>query len=225
MPGIVESVLLDDPAARRAAISGSSKPSLLLLDFVGNSGRHKLVTSADILGGKVSEEARERARKKIEKKGAGNMSEELDLAEKELREKEESDRRKGLVAKAKFQLHYVDPFDMFKKRAEKWKGHVQSHPLTDKQRNILARNGYNPDDYAPAEGQAIITNLFRASEKQIAVLVRAGYPKEEVAGIQKWEANKLITACIANNWKRPKPVAEAVSAPLDTEERLEDAFS
>jgi len=236
LPGIVESVLLDDSALRRQAISGSSKPSLLLLDFVGNSGRHKLVTSADILGGKVSEEARERARKKIEKKGAGNMLEELDIAEKELRDKEEADRRRGLVAKAKFNLHYVDPFDMFKKRAEKWKGHVQAHPLTDKQRGILARNGYNPDEFAPAEGQAIITNLFRASEKQVAVLVRAGYPREEVAGIQKWEAAKLITTLANNGWRRPtenaqvtpengKALFKSMRDATENEERFEDAFS
>ena len=206
LPGIVESVLIDDPASRREAISTSSKPSLLLLDFCGNSGRHKLITSADILGGKISEEARDRARNKIEKKGAGNMLDELALAEKELREQEEARKRDGLVAKSKFNLTYVDPFDVFQKRAEKWKGHTQRYPLTDKQRTILCRNGYNPDDYAPAEGQAIITNLFRASEKQIAVLVRAGYPREDVAALQKWEAGKLITELANNNWKRPQPV-------------------
>ena len=32
-----------------------------MVDFVGNAGKHKLVTSADILGGKVSEEAVELA--------------------------------------------------------------------------------------------------------------------------------------------------------------------
>ncbi len=209
LPGIVENISEDEPEARRRAILESAKPNLLLLDFVGNAGRHKLVTSADILGGNVSEEARERARKKIEKKGGGNMLDELALAEKELREKEESDKRAGIKAKAKFNLTYVDPFDVFKKRAEKWQGHVQTYPLTEKQRTILARNGHNPDDYSPEEGQAIITNLFRASPAQINVLVRAGYPRDEVAGIQKWEASKLIELCKQHNWKRPPTPVEA----------------
>lgn len=208
LPGIVESVLIDDPVERRRAISESAKPSLLLLDFVGNSGRHKLITSADILGGKVSEEARNVARRRIEKKGGGNMLSELALAEKELREQAEIEKRNGLIAKAKFNLHYVDPFDVFKKRAEKWKGHRQVYPLTEKQRTILCRNGYYPDDYTPDEGQAIITKLFQASPKQIAVLVRAGYPMEEVQSLQKWEATKLIQACVENGWKRPQPKVE-----------------
>lgn len=207
LPGVVESVLIDDAPERRKAISESAKPSLILLDFVGNSGRHKLVTSADILGGKISEEARERARKKIEKRGSGNMLDELELAEKELKEKQEAERRAGLVATATFKMTYVDPFDVFKKRAEKWKGFHQTHALTDKQRTILAKNGYNPDDYKPAEGQAIITKLFRASDKQVAVLVKAGYTPEEVFDLQKWEASKLIEGCKANGWKKPSKAA------------------
>lgn len=208
LPGIVESILTDDPALRRQAISESPKPSLMVLDFVGNSGRHKLITSADILGGKMSEEARERARKRVEKKGAGKMLDELAIAEKELKEQAEAERRRGITPKSKYQLTYVDPFDVFKKRAEKWKGFQQTHALTEKQRGILSRNGYNPEDYAPAEGQAIITNLFRASEKQIGVLVRAGYPREDVSALQKWEAGKLITELANNGWKRPATPVE-----------------
>ena len=167
-----------------------------------------MVSSADILGGKVSEEAREMARKKVEKAGAGNMLDELAKAEIELKEKAEARRRNGLVAKAQFTLTYVDPFDVFTKRARKWQGYKQTRPLTEKQRSILLKNGTNPDDVTPESGQAIITKLFRASDKQVAVLVRAGYPKEEVSAIQKWEAAKLITELAANNWKRPAKQVE-----------------
>jgi superfamily II DNA or RNA helicase len=52
LPGLVDG--LDDAAARRRAIAMSHKPGLLVLDFVGNSGRHKLVSTADILGGNYS---------------------------------------------------------------------------------------------------------------------------------------------------------------------------
>jgi type I site-specific restriction endonuclease len=74
----------DTAEARRAAIAASAKPCVTVLDFVGNSGRHKLVTTADILGGKVSEEAREKAKKKIEEKGeSADIREELEAAELE----------------------------------------------------------------------------------------------------------------------------------------------
>ena len=42
-------------AQRRFLIAQSSKPNILIIDFAGNSGRHKLVTTADILGGKLSD--------------------------------------------------------------------------------------------------------------------------------------------------------------------------
>ncbi|HUX15612.1 MAG TPA: DEAD/DEAH box helicase [Phycisphaerae bacterium] len=51
-----------DPAGRRAAIDASGKPALEVIDFSGNAGRHKLVSTADILGGNYSDEAIGRAR-------------------------------------------------------------------------------------------------------------------------------------------------------------------
>ncbi|VTS08175.1 hypothetical protein [Gemmata obscuriglobus] len=42
---------LATPEARRAAIAASAKPSVLVIDFVGNSGRHKLISAVDIFAG------------------------------------------------------------------------------------------------------------------------------------------------------------------------------
>ena len=49
LPGLVDEH--DTPDGRLNAILESEKPSVTVLDFVGNSGRHKLVSSADVLGG------------------------------------------------------------------------------------------------------------------------------------------------------------------------------
>ena len=46
----------EDRNVRSAAIAASSKPYVTILDFVGNAGRHKLVHTADILGGEFSDE-------------------------------------------------------------------------------------------------------------------------------------------------------------------------
>lgn len=51
---------LPTAALRRAAIAESSKPDFLLLDFVGNSGKHKLVHSVEALEPRVSPEITER---------------------------------------------------------------------------------------------------------------------------------------------------------------------
>ena len=55
--GLVDGDGMDDAIQRRDAISGSSKPFCTVLDFVGNSGNHKLVSTADVLSGKDVDEA------------------------------------------------------------------------------------------------------------------------------------------------------------------------
>src|SRR6185369_10554713 len=80
LPGVVDGP--ETAEERRAAIAASAKPSCLVVDFVGNAGRHKLVTSADILGGKVSEAALELAMERALKAGGPvNMTEALNEAE------------------------------------------------------------------------------------------------------------------------------------------------
>lgn len=195
---------LEAPELRRMAISNSSKPHCLVLDFAGNSGRHSLMTVADVLGGKISEQAKLRARAKILKAGRGNVLDELTLAEKELREEEQRRKRMGIIADAEHKLTYVDPFDAFKAKARFWSTHKQTAPLTSKQRQILRSRGYNPDDFSPSEGQAIISKLQGMSDAQRGVLLRAGYSVEELQGIRIWEASKMITAVRANGWRRPQ---------------------
>jgi superfamily II DNA or RNA helicase len=198
---------LSDAVTRLEAIANSRKPQCLVLDFAGNSGRHSLVNAGDILGHKVSEEARELARRRILQHGRGAVLSELERAEKELREEQERRMRRGLVVHAQHRLTYVDPFDVFNKRASKWRGFKQQHPLSRKQRKLLLSHGYDPDQYTPAEAQSIIGQLFTMSNKQRAVLLRAGYSEKELKGIRKWEATKMIEFVAANGWQRPAPPA------------------
>lgn len=99
--------------ARRVAIRDSSKPSCLVLDFVGNSGRHKLVTALDVLGGKFGEPVREYARKTQEEEGeAAQTDEALERASDELDLlRVDAMRRKRVKAKAAdFSTVEVSPF-------------------------------------------------------------------------------------------------------------------
>lgn len=54
----------ETPEERKAAIAGSSKPDCLVLDFVGNTGRHKLASVFDVLGGDALPEDVKAARKR-----------------------------------------------------------------------------------------------------------------------------------------------------------------
>ena len=60
LPGVVDTPI--SSGQRREAISRSAKPSVEIIDFVGNSTRHKLVSTTDILGGKYKESVVDRAR-------------------------------------------------------------------------------------------------------------------------------------------------------------------
>jgi superfamily II DNA or RNA helicase len=217
LPGVVDGP--ETAEARKAAIAGSAKPSCLVVDFVGNAGRHKLITSADILGGKVSEEALERAVKRVSAAGGPvNMTEALDEAEEELKEQRrlaEAARRANLVAKARFTTQSVDPFDVLHLDPVKPRGWDAGRRLTEKQRSLLAKQGINPDGISFAEGRQLISEIFRrwdgklCSFKQAKVLRKYGYDTE----VSFSEASATIDALARNGWRRVPAVAPAKGDP------------
>ena len=196
LPGLVDAH--DTPEKRRSAIAASPKPNLLVLDFKGNALRHKLtITTADVLGGKFSEEAKAKARASVEKKGRGDMLQELLEAEAEV--------RKGIKAKAEFRATYVDPFEAFSRHLVKWQGFQQYHKLSAKQRARLIKAGYNPDEMSFDNAISIHKKLIGLTPAQRGVLRRAGYTEEEMANMAIWDAVKLIDALKKNGWRRPAP--------------------
>ena len=208
LPGVVDGP--ETAEARRAAIAASAKPSCLVVDFVGNAGKHKLVTSADILGGKVSEEAMELAVARTLKAGGPvKMAEALDEAEAELQEHArlaEAARRARLVATARFTTQTVDPFDVLHLDPVKPRGWDNVKQLTEKQRSLLAKQGINPDGISFSQGKQLVAEIFRrwdsklCSFKQAKVLRKHGYSTE----VSFAEASATIDALARNKWKRPE---------------------
>ena len=210
LPGVVDGP--DTADARKAAIAASAKPSCLVVDFVGNAGRHKLVTSADILGGKFSEAAIEKAIVKAREAGKPvNMARELDLAEEEIKQEREQARlaevarRANLVATARFTTQSVDPFDVLQLEPTKARGWDQGRQLSEKQRSLLAKQGINPDQISFTQGKQLISEIFRrwngklCSFKQAKTLKKYGYPTE----VGFTEASRIIDALAKNRWVRP----------------------
>ena len=207
LPGVVDGPVT--PEARKAAIAASAKPSCLVVDFVGNAGKHKLVTSADILGGKFSEEAIEKAMLKAREAGGPvNMTEALDQAEEELRREQarlaEVARRAKLVATARFTTQSVDPFDVLHLEPTKARGWDNVKSLTEKQRSLLAKQGINPDNLTFSQGKQLISEIFRrwdgklCSFKQAKVLRKYGYESE----VSFDAARNIIDALAKNGWRR-----------------------
>lgn len=224
LPGVVDGP--ETPELRRAAIAASPKKSALVLDFVGNSGKHKLMTSADILGGKLSEEVLARAVAKAKSRGGPvNMTEELLAAEEELRKEAEERRlaeearKRRLVAKVRYTTKAISPFDAFDLQPVQARGWDQGKQLSEKQRSVLLRAGVNPDTLSFSQGKQLLNEMFRrfgeklATVKQCAILKRYNYQTKDM---KMEDASKLIDRLAKNQWRRID--AEPVDAVVTKED-------
>lgn len=166
LPGIVDG----PPTAeeRRAAIASSDKPCCTVLDFVGNSGKHKLVTSADILGGKFTDKAIDRANKLAEKLGKPvpmlellEQSEKLEQEEVLRRKQQEEARKMKLVARANYQSSIVSPFDVFDITPAKPRGWDSGRTLSERQKKVLLSNGVDPNSLPYQQARQLLDEMFR----------------------------------------------------------------
>lgn len=200
-----------DAIYRRRAIGSSDKRDLLVLDFVGNSGRHKLISTADILGGEHSEEARLRAVEKAKKDGKPvemgplvrdeqiqvEIEVQIALRREEERERQEAERKKQarLKAQATYTVVEVDPFDGADVLPMQGSGITARNKPTAKQAACLRKNGYNPDGMTKAQAGKIIGDLKefwagrRCSPAQSTALESFGEPGE----CGKEKASALLT--------------------------------
>lgn len=214
LPGVVDGPETAD--LRKAAIAASKKPSCLIVDFCGNSGKHKLVYASDILGGKVSDEAVERSiRMAKEKGGPIRVSDALDQAEEDLRKEAEERklaedlRRAKVIAKVKYSSQFINPFDVLQIVPQKVRGWDSGRQLSEKQLNLLLRQGINPDSLPYAQAKQIIGEIFnrwgkkQCTFKQAKILSRFGYETK----VSMQDATKIIDAIAANRWRKPEPVA------------------
>lgn len=185
---------------RRAAIATSAKPYCLTVDFVGNSGRHKLITSADILGGKVSEEAIERAKKEAEEEGKPvRMDELLDKSEREIKEEaerrrqEEEARKSKVIADVRYLSQRVNPFDVFDLKVVKQRGWDMDRVLSPKQRAVLTKQGIDPDQYTYAEGKQLLDEIFGRFDQQLCGFKQASLIKKHARVLGRDPMDRSLT--------------------------------
>jgi superfamily II DNA or RNA helicase len=202
---------VEDEEARRAMIAASRKPSCLVVDFVGNAGRHKLVTTANILGGNVSEEAIESAvAKAVRERKPFRMDEEAEKEEQKRLEKmrlaseAEIARRAKLVGKASWTASKINPFDLLGIRPTVERGWDKGRTLSDKQRNLLLKQGIDPDAINYSQGRQLVAEICArfdknlCSMKQIQVLKKYGYDGTQTRD----EAKAIIDGLAANGWRK-----------------------
>ena len=196
-------------AMRRSMIARSCKPSCLIIDFVGNSGKHKLMTTADILGGNVSDEIVEAAIASAKKSGGrvrmdkSIEDEEKRAEERKQKELEEQARKAKLVVKSKFSSQKVDPFDVFDIKPAKPRGWDEGKQLSSKMQNVLRKAGFNPDELDYAKAKQLVGVLIDrwdkhlCSIKQAAVLKKFNFDPNVTFEVAKATIDKIA----ASGWK------------------------
>lgn len=160
-PGIVDGV--DSADERQAAIAASIKPHCKVLDFVGVSGRHSLISTADIYGGDPRDVATAKANIQ-KKKSFGSIQEEIEKAKAERWAYEEAirqQRKERLIAEAKYKSRQVDPFG--------------------------GSMGYGPGQVI-AKGPR-----GTCSDKQVDYLVKLGVSRAAAETFSKEQAGKVIS--------------------------------
>jgi superfamily II DNA or RNA helicase len=212
LAGVLDDI--DTAAARCAAIAASDKRDLLLLDVVGNSARHKLITAADILGGQYDTAVVERAERTLrDGKVPTDVAAALETAQREhnaaLRAKAEA--RERLTLRQKSKARDVDPFDVLGIAPHAPRGWQSQCLASDEQREKLKRWGFDRVEQQTEASAAQLIDAFRArcrrglaTYKQSKVLISRWGMKPEAARETSFEeASRLITILANNGWRRP----------------------
>ena len=208
LPGLVDG--LDSAEERCAAIASSEKPSCEVIDFVGNSTKHKLVYAADILGGKcvrAAERVVEKQKSEEDTSKPIDVLSELEWAEEELQREEAALRaasaRDRITATVRYKAKDLDPFDVLQITVPNkvWMG---AKPLTEGQRSMLTKSGIEVAHVDHHTQRLLFKEIVRRRKenlctyKQAKLLRKHGYTGNETFS----EASKIIDRLAANNWRR-----------------------
>jgi superfamily II DNA or RNA helicase len=212
MPGVVDGI--DTPEGRKDAIAASAKPFATVLDFVGNSRNHQVVTATDVLGGNFDVDVRSAADDIIGAKGSANVRDAITKARASMLLAAEEERRKPLrqavgSVNIAYALSDVDPFGggVGGGAAKTSRGGA-----TDAQVAALVNLGVSRETalrYGRRQASKVIDDLRskRCTAKQARTLVRYGFNPSQFNANQ---ASEQIQAIADNGWAWPPAGAAQV---------------
>jgi hypothetical protein len=178
------------------------KADCLVLDFVGNAGRHSLITPIDVLAGReLPPEVRARAEQLASTKPSDEAlaQAEIEAVERAKRDEERRLREARIKAQVAYQAQIVDPF------GGAFAAREAGPRCTVKQADYLRALGVDVSKYTPSRREAA-TFLDRIADrrrkglcsyKQAKVLLRAGLSPDLSFG----EARQAIDALAAGGWR------------------------
>lgn len=165
-----ESRSLYAQCAGRGLRIAPGKLDCLLIDLVGNAGKHSLVTATDILAGKYDDETLALAKEKVADSDGGMLADEaLEAAARELehRRQIEAARRAALKGKVRTRAQEVDPFGIFRVKdpsGDEWSERYAT-PASDKQIGALGRFKIPiPENCTKAQASKLISTAIGRKE-------------------------------------------------------------
>ncbi|MEE9220001.1 MAG: DEAD/DEAH box helicase [candidate division NC10 bacterium] len=209
---------------RREAIASSDKPDCMILDFVGNAGRHSLISPVDVLAGNYDEDVVARAKKKVEREGGGSLSEALMQAKMELdRLKQTAAATRKATVKSRSQG--FDPFALLQIDPDEgaaFFGRFGDRPATEKQESGLKSWGAWKEGLSKNAASRLMGTLQKrqklglATPKQLKVLQQYGVNQ---ADITKPGAGKGMTYLKSIGYGKRSPIDRTTLMRLVTGER------
>lgn len=140
LPGVVDG--LETPQERQDAIKNSDKSNCIVIDFVGQAGRHKLVCATDFMAGNEPEDVTDRANKiSTNKDWDGTQLEAIREAKEQLAAEREARRAKLTVGveyklvdqKTTYDLSTIPLYSP---------GYMRNKQPTEKQTSLLLKLGF-----------------------------------------------------------------------------------
>ena len=198
---------------RRDLIAESNKPDLMVLDFKGNAGRHRLITTFDVLAGEDAKDLPARAAEMatagelldpIEEMEQARIQEEAAKESAEAAEQEKLKRAKLKLAST-YTSRSISPFEDM--------GFAPVQPTqrvdmaTTKQMTFLANQGVDPEGLTRKQAGGLIGQIMmrrkmgKASLRQEALLKKYGLPTD----VSAREATRMIQDLADNGWKIESP--------------------
>lgn len=193
VPGLVDPI--DSAEERLAAIAGSVKPYLEVLDFVGNAGKHTLACVTDLLAGNLEPADAERLRRRVAKKGRGepvDVQAEMEGMKREDERVAEARKARGIQAKPWYSLREIDPFESLGVQRIREKGYHRGRQISDAMRGVLERRNIDPDKLNYTQAIEVVRAIKQKDLptcKQCRLLEQKGLMKPDMTATQ---ASRLI---------------------------------
>lgn len=205
----------DTAEDRRMAIAESAKPSVEILDFEGNAGNHKLVSTIDALAGdqppeviSLAEQMMRRAKHPMTTAQAIADAKQK-LADDRRRDEEARERarqeaiqkRAEIRGQVNYSIRTINPFDILDIAPDRPSQAAGAEPATDGQIGFLQKFGVPTEGISKREASRMIAKVLERKRsglctfKQAAALKKLGHDPTDVTF---QEASDIIGAAKGN---------------------------